>query len=238
MKRSAITLFALLATCALASSAFAANAVRISQVYGGGGSTSPTSGATYVVDYVELHNTSNAPVSLNGWSLQYGSSGGTSFGSTATNVALLPDEIIPACGYYLVQVGTVGTTGVALPVTPDHIDANGPNMAAAAGKIALINNTTINNPCTGNTSGAIYVDVVGYGTANCFETAPTGALSTSTTAVRNGAGATDTDNNSTDFSVAASAGVTIHNSASPPNPNCQVVPTISETWGRLKLMYR
>src|SRR5574341_871719 len=42
------------------------NNVVISQVYGGGGNT----GATLKNDYIELINHSNAPVNLNGWSVQ------------------------------------------------------------------------------------------------------------------------------------------------------------------------
>src|SRR4029079_16187803 len=43
-----------------------ANNVVISQVYGGGGN----SGSTLKNDYIELINHSNAPVNLNGWSVQ------------------------------------------------------------------------------------------------------------------------------------------------------------------------
>ncbi|WP_432382760.1 lamin tail domain-containing protein [Duganella sp. P38] len=58
---------------ALSASALAAAPVVISQVYGGGGN----SGANYKADFVELFNRSDAPVSLAGWSVQYGSSGGS-----------------------------------------------------------------------------------------------------------------------------------------------------------------
>ena len=46
-------------------------------------------------------------------------------------------------------------------------------------------------------------DLVGYGSANCSETAPTGGLSNTTAALRNGNGATDTNNNFADFTIAA-----------------------------------
>ena len=49
MKKLATAVLSL-ALITLASSAFAANAVRISQIYGGGGSSS----AAYTTDYVEL----------------------------------------------------------------------------------------------------------------------------------------------------------------------------------------
>ena len=44
----------------------AANPIRISQAYGGGGN----SGATYTHDFIELYNSSNADVIVNGWSVQ------------------------------------------------------------------------------------------------------------------------------------------------------------------------
>jgi hypothetical protein len=42
--------------------------VVISQVYGGG-----NSGATYTHDFIELFNRGTVPISLAGWSVQYGS---------------------------------------------------------------------------------------------------------------------------------------------------------------------
>ena len=47
------------------------------------------------------------------------------------------------------------------------------------------------------------MDFVGFGAANCSETAPTAELSNTTAALRNSNGAQDTDNNSADFTVGA-----------------------------------
>jgi len=239
--RKVSSIFAAVAGCALlAGTALASNNVRISQVYGGGGGGS----GTYANDYIELFNNSGSAVSIGGWSLQYGSSTGSSFGSSSGNAALIPaGASIPPCGYYLIQVGTASssTTGAALPVTPDLVSPTGPNMAAAAGKVALINNQTIPGPaCSGNTSGPNYVDVVGYGggSGSCYETAFTPATSSTTTAVRKGAGTQDTDNNSADFDILASSTVTIHNSSSAGNPGCLSTPTGPSTWGKIKVLYR
>lgn len=234
MKKSAITLFALLATCALVSSAIA-GPVKISQVYGGGGGS-----GTYLNDYIELFNSGPSPVNIGGWSLQYGSATGVSFGSAPANIANIPtDTFIAGCSYYLVQVGTPGTSGAALPVTPDLVNAVGPNMALGAGKLALINNQVGGNACAGNSSGGIYEDVVGYGpTANCFETAPTAATTNASAAVRKLVGAQDTGDNSADFDITPSVGLIIHNSQSAPNPNCQVTPSLPSTWGSIKTIYR
>jgi hypothetical protein len=141
---------------------------------------------------------------------------------------------IAACGYLLIQSGTAGSGGAALPVTPDHTAPM--LLAAGAGKIALINNGTGGNPCAGHTVGGIYVDVVGFGGANCYETAPTVTLDNQSAAVRNIDGMTDSDDNSSDLTKVTSP--VPHNSASPPNPACQITPTMSDTWGRLKTIYR
>ena len=106
-----------------------AGEVVISQVYGGGGN----SGAALTNDFVEVHNNTSAPVSLDGWSIQYGSAAGTS--QQITKLA----GTIAAGGYYLVQeaVGAGGTTPLPRP------DATGTiPMSATAGKVFLVSNTT------------------------------------------------------------------------------------------------
>jgi predicted extracellular nuclease len=68
--------------------------IVISQVYGGGGNT----GATLKNDFIELYNRGSAPVSVNGWSVQYASAGG----STWTNRTPLSGTIHPG-RHYLVH---------------------------------------------------------------------------------------------------------------------------------------
>ena len=164
----------------------------ISQVYGGGGNT----GATFTNDFIELFNHGNAPVSLNGWAVQYASATGTSWQVTPlTNVTLQPGQ------YYLIKeaAGAGGTTPLPAP------DATGTiAMSLSAGKVALTNNTTSLTGSTGCPFGASVVDYVGYGsTANCSEAAPTTTLTNTTAALRANAGCTETDNNSTDFATGA-----------------------------------
>lgn len=171
----------------------------VSQVYGAGGNT----GALYNADYVELHNVSASAINLSGYSIQYSAATSTTWSS----VYALPAQSVPAGGYYLILMSTVGTVGAALP-TPDATATPSIAMAAASGKIALVNGTTALTACT----GASIVDLVGYGSSNCSETSPTAVLSATLAAIRNNNGCTDTDNNSTDFSVVAPAP---RNSASP-----------------------
>lgn len=180
--------------------------VVISQVYGGGGN----SGAPYTNDFIELFNRGNAAVNINGWSIQYTSATGPAaapnnfwFMTPLPNVTLQPGQ------YFLIkQAG--GATGSALPTaevdgaTAGTLGSNGAAtgaiaMAAANGKVILVNNTT--QETNSNPTGSNIIDKVGYGTANGFEGTVIGALSNSTGAIRNSGGCTDTNNNSTDFTI-------------------------------------
>jgi hypothetical protein len=236
MRKTVITLLAL--GLVVATSAFASNSVRISQVYGGGGG-----GSTWVFDYVELFNSGSTPAAIGGWSIQYGSSTGAVFGSSASNCAFIPaGATIPACGYYLIQVGSSGGTGVLDPWPaggPDLINLAGPAMSATNGKVALVTDQVFPSACAGSTIGGRFVDVLGFGTATtCYETTPTASLTNASVAVRKLAGMTDTDNNVNDFVLTGSNFITIHNSASATNPDCSIVPAVQSTWGKIKTLYR
>lgn len=230
--RKTATLLAILML--VATSAFAANALRISQVYGGGGGSS----GAYLHDYVELFNSGPVAINLSGYSIQYGSATGSSFGSTTGNYLLLSGTI-PACGYFLVETGTAGSAGGALPVVADQTAYTQLNLSASGGKVALMSVTTGGNLCSGSTLGGNFVDVVGYGsTTNCYETSPAGGTTSASAVVRAGDGMTDTDNNSTDFAVTGTNFVTIHNSQSALNGTCAATPATPSTWGTIKSIYR
>ncbi|MBA3944275.1 MAG: lamin tail domain-containing protein [Herpetosiphonaceae bacterium] len=181
----------------------------ISQVYGGGGATSGS--PTYKNDFIELFNTSNVTVSLNGYSVQYGSATGSSWQATSLTGAVDPGH------YFLVQEGG-GTVGGTLPPA----DAIGTlNMSATAGKVALVNSATA---LTGGCPTVPVVDLLGYGTANCSEGSPTAALTNVTAATRTNS-CVDTDQNSTDFTVITASA---RNSSTPANP-CSPLPTATNT---------
>ena len=177
--------------------------VAISQVYGGGGNA----GATFTNDFVELRNTSAAPVDLTGWSVQYASAAGTSYQLTALSGS------IPAGGHYLVQeaAGAGGTTPLPTP------DATGSiAMAAASGKVALVTTATA-LACGADCDTAAGVrDFVGYGAANDFETAAAPGL-TNTTADLRGDGP-DTDNNAADFAAGDPNPRNTGGGGTPPDP--------------------
>jgi hypothetical protein len=169
----------------------------ISQIYGGGGN----SGATLKNDFIELYNRGASVVDVTGWSVQYASASGTTWQTTALS------GTIPAGGYYLVKEAQGSGGTVDLP-TPDATGTTA--MSATAGKVALVRSTTaLSGSCPSSTN---IVDLVGYGTADCFEGAVAPAL-TNTTALIRTAGGIDTHNNSIDFATGA------------PNPHNGGLPT-------------
>ena len=128
MKRSSRISLALMATASVslatttipaAIASPAGDNVVISEVYGGGGN----SGAELTNDFIELYNPTDQPISLDGWSVQYLSSKGTSSASTAA----LNGEIAPH-GYYLIKAGK--GSGGTVDFTADA-DGTGLNMSSS-----------------------------------------------------------------------------------------------------------
>ncbi len=193
----------LLVLCTLMGISHVSNSqIVISQVYGGGGN----SGATYTNDFIELFNRGNTTINITGWSVQYASSTGTTWSKTDLSGSIAPGQ------YYLIQQaqGAGGTT--PLP-TPDAVGTLA--MSGTNGKVVLLNINTLITSGTSCPSGSTIEDIVGFGSANCFEGAgATPVLSNTTAAIRNGNGCTDAGNNSADFSTGAP---TPRNTASPTN---------------------
>ena len=101
----------------------------------------------------------------------------------------------------------------------------------------LFSDQVVGRDCAAAKAAASFVDLVGYGTATCYETTAAPAGVTTMVLVRAGGGMTDTDVNSADLSNVTQP-YAMHNSASATNPECVVVPAVSETWGRVKTLYR
>ncbi|MFN6962534.1 MAG: DNA/RNA non-specific endonuclease [Pyrinomonadaceae bacterium] len=193
--------------------------IVISQIYGGGG---VASGSQYANDFVELFNRGSQPVSLNGWSTQYASSGGTNWLVTPLpNVTLQPGQ------YFLIQYAANSPVNGGGPLpTPDAIapavTVNGntfiPNLSSTSGKIALVNSTT-QLPASACPSDASIVDLLGYGAAaSCFEGTRAADLTATTGHKRAGGGCTDTDNNANDFA----AGPPAPRNTSSPTSSCNL----------------
>ncbi|WHY66375.1 lamin tail domain-containing protein [Neobacillus sp. SuZ13] len=194
-----------------------ADHIVISQYFGGGGN----SGAPYNKDFIELYNPTNQDVVLDGWSVQYASTTGTTW--QVTPLA----GTIKAHGYYLIAEGG-GATGANLP-TPDATGAL--TMAGGGAKIALFKDKTT---AASGAKPADTVDFVGMGGATSFEgSAATKAPSNTTSVQRRpyanvdpapGKGnAWDTDDNAADFYTGAITSV--RNTAS--TPETPMVPVTS-----------
>lgn len=165
-------------------------ALTISQVYGGGGN----SGATYKNDFIELYNAGTTTVDLSTYAVQYASATSGTWSATNLSGTIAPGH------HYLIQEAQ-GSGGTLNLPTPQAIGTIA--MAATSGKVALTKTQTVlsgNNP-QGNSN---LVDFVGFGSADAYEgaaAAPT--LSNTTAALRGNGGATDTNNNSADFTAGA-----------------------------------
>jgi hypothetical protein len=187
----------------------------ISQVYGGGSAA----GGIYRNDFIELHNSGGAPVDLTSYAVQAGLATGTTWSRQA-----MPSAIIPPGGYFLLQEGGgTSTTQAALP-DPDFIPTSVLNLNGINHKVALsLSPDAFAVACPLTVTPPLDVtDLVGYGTANCFEGAviSSAPMSNSTSALRNDDGCVDTNNNNNDFTVVTlTAGVppVPRNSKSPPH---------------------
>ncbi|AKV87734.1 5'-nucleotidase [Microbacterium sp. CGR1] len=182
--------------------------VVINEAYLSGGSA----GAAFTNKFVELYNPTAAPVTLDGLSLQYRSATGT---GGSNGVAPLTG-VIPAGGHYLVQAGSNGANGAALP-TADVVSTLNPS--GTNGTLALVEGTAAVTLTPGSVTGVDgVIDVLGYGTSNTFETAaatpPTGNTDVKSL---NRTGGKDTDDNKADFSLSAS--ITPQNAGTVPDPD-------------------
>ncbi|MCG7381921.1 DUF2252 family protein [Paenibacillus sp. ACRRY] len=131
--------------------------IVISQFYGG---KLDDAEDAYSNDFVELHNPTGVPVSLNGWSIQYADSQKNNW-KIATLGTI--NDSIPAYGYYLVSLGSNGNVGAALP----QADAEGADIKLSnkSGKVVLLNTTQmlIANDPLADALNVNIVDFVGYG---------------------------------------------------------------------------
>ncbi len=185
--------------------------VIINEAYLSGGSA----GAAYKNKFVELYNTSDAPVSLDGWSLQYRSATSASAPSFAAPLT----GSIPAKGYYLLKGGANGTAPAGAELPAADVTATGFNPAGGAGTIVLAKQAAALSPLA---SGSVVepsnvADLLGYGTSNTFETqAATAPTSNSDVKSLNRSNGVDSNNNSADFTLNASITPKAANGAAAP----------------------
>ena len=204
--------FALLAAAVTvpAHAAPTGDGIVINEAYTNAGSAN----AVFRNKFVELYNPTDAPVSLDGWSLQYRSATGTANPSSVVPLS----GTIPARGHYLIQGGSNGDNGEVLP-TADIV--SGVNVSGTRGTIVLSNQSSvITDLGTGSvTDHDAVVDLIGYGDTNTFETAAAAAPSANSDPKSiNRTDGVDSDDNSADFSLSAQVSPTnaAGESATPP----------------------
>lgn len=177
------------------SASAAPSTLVVSEVYGGGGN----SGATFQNDFIELYNAGSSDVTLDGYSVQYASSTGTTFsGKTNLTGSIAPGE------HFLVAEASGGSSGDPLPAP--NVGSGFINMSASNGIVALVSNQTTvtctqTKPACGDPD---VVDLVGYGpTAAIYEGPSAAPAASNTTSPQRAASGADTDDNGTDFTAAA-----------------------------------
>src|SRR5690606_22295075 len=149
--------------------------LQINEIYGGGGN----SGSTFTHDFVELVNTSDEPIDLAGWSLQYASATGT---FTAPGVLAL-EGTVPAGGTFLIQLAKRAGGTEALP-EPDltGTTAVSGTQAGVAHSVAAAHLVCTGAPCAVDPA---VVGLGGWGGATTFAaTAPAPRTTTATRVAR------------------------------------------------------
>jgi 5'-nucleotidase len=205
--------------------------VVINEAYLSGGS----GGAAYKYKFIELYNTSDIPVSLDGWSVQYRSASGA---AAPTGVSPLNGSI-PAKGHFLVKGGTNSGTSTAADLPAADVDASNFNPSGTNGTIILATQPTA---LAGLATGSVVevpgvADLLGYGTSNTFETTAA-APPSGTTDVKslNRTNFADSNNNAADFSLSATITPQGSGPATPPvdppvDPGTPAPKTIAEIQG-------
>src|SRR5436190_604386 len=199
------------------------------------------------MEFISVRNCSSVILAVRVWahplvSLYYGSATGVFASNTATNAFALPNVSLNPGQYYLVQLGTTGTVGAALPVAPDAV-SSGLAMQGNSGKIALVPNSFPQNSCGSSTAPcsaaqlAQIIDWVAYGAAG-NGTAGNGeggtsvnngvGLATTQGSVRKVLGCTDTDNNNNDLDAITNP-VPRNMSSTPATCSGAPTPTITPT---------
>lgn len=169
--------------------------VVINEAYLSGGSK----GAAYKNKFIELYNTTDNDVTLDGTSLQYRPASGTG----ASNAAADLTGVIKAKGHYLIKAGSNGSDGAELPQA--DATATSLNASGTKGTLFLAATTSKLSPAVGDTTAnADIIDALGYGDTNTFEKAAATAP-TNNTAVKslNRTNGVDTNDNSADFTLSA-----------------------------------
>jgi len=175
--------------------------VVINEVYGGGGN----SGSVYSHDFVELYNPTDRDIDLSGWAIDQRSAA-----DNRGTLHTIQSGIIPAGGHFLIR-GAAGNNSPAELPTPDSV---GTFNFSGTNAIAELLDAT-----------GTPVDLVGWGSATRFETAPAQSTTNATSTARVTTGV-DTDNNALDFARSTPTPQNSQDSQTPGEPEPPVTQTV------------
>lgn len=198
---AAVTGLALVLVPVTASAAPDASNVVINEVYGGGGN----SGSVYSHDFVELYNPTDRDIDLSGWAIDQRSAA-----DNRGTLHTIQSGIIPAGGHFLIR-GAAGNNSPAELPTPDSL---GTFNFSGTNAIAELLDAT-----------GTPVDLVGWGSATRFETAPAQSTTNATSTARVTTGV-DTDNNALDFARSTPTPQNSQDSQTPGEPEPPVTQTV------------
>jgi hypothetical protein len=167
------------ATAKAATNHVVINEIAIDSVLGTGGTDD---------DWIELFNPTSQAVDLSTWSIQKSSAAGETFARQALSGS------IPAGGHYLI-VKDDPATNQTLKDAADQLVAASFDLSSNNIIFLVNDNVTIASP-----SDANIVDMVGYGTASFYETAPAVNPDEAKSIARVPEGV-DTNNNANDFDL-------------------------------------
>ncbi len=177
-----------------------ADKLIISEVYGGGGN----SGAAYTHDFIEIYNPTDEVIYLAGLTLQRASATGTFQTGKDYLYAFPSTALIQPNSYYVVWAAKGGNNGTNLVNGDPDWTAN---LGSSNFKVALVKGSeavTINED---GTYSDTVIDLVGAGSATCYEGTAAAKAPGNATSVQRMMTALglmlDTNNNGGDFTVAA-----------------------------------
>lgn len=181
-----------------------ASPVVLSEVFGGGGN----SGAPLANDFIELYNSSDAPVDLTGWSVQYASATGTSWQKTT-----LTGTIAPRSTFVVAEAAGANTAAGQLP----KVDVTGTiAMSGTGGRVALVKDSTALVGLDVDAAPSV-VDYLGWGAAGDAVVAPAPATTNATSVARTLPPAASWDN-SKDWTTGAPTPGTVTPGTGPVDP--------------------
>jgi hypothetical protein len=221
----------------------AASDMRISQVYTHGGEA----GATYLNDYIEIFNAGSTTVNINGWGFFVSTFEGTTnsfYGARYTT-----NNLVTPGMHLLVRFAGTGSNGQALTGLLPTV--NDVSLGSTSGYVLLFSPTqtppTSTCPASVGPNGVVS-DMVGYGATACSEGSAATAPPANKSITRINGNCTDTDNNSSDFTVTAPNPRNIEAAATPcggaqpsptptatPTPSASPSPTVSPTSGTIRI---